>query len=130
MAAEPGADRLEFIKTGEVEMSASTQGSPRVRYQDIKPYDTPAQLDDLHGPRAGRLVLPLNVYWGPKRDIDLDSEPDVVKAYQAAIREGRVVDQVELLNRDLLVEIWPELMLPVRVRDLWENRFPELAAMA
>lgn len=54
--------------------------------------------------------------------------PVNVKAYQATLREGRVVDQVGILNKDLLVQIWPALMLPVRVRELWENRFPELAA--
>lgn len=63
-----------------------------------------------------------------KRVFYRDTEGGRVMAYQAALNEGRTVDQVELLNRDLLIEIWPELMLPVRVRTLWEGRFPELAA--
>jgi hypothetical protein len=109
-------------------VSASVRGSPRVRYRDIKPYDAPARLEELRGPPAGRIVLPINVYWGPNSEVDLDSESDVVKAYQATLREGRVVDQVGILNKDLLVQIWPALMLPVRLRELWENRFPELAA--
>ena len=111
-------------------MRATQQRSDRVFYRDIKPYDAPERLDDLHGPHGGRLELPLNVYWGPEATVDLDSLGGVVKAYQATLREGRVVDQVEVLNRDRLIEIWPELMLPIRVRDLWENRFPELAATA
>lgn len=36
----------------------------RVRYQDVVPYDTPASLDALHGPAAGRLELPITVHWG------------------------------------------------------------------
>lgn len=111
-------------------LDVSPPGSARVFYRDVKPYDAPKQLGDLHGPRSGSIVLPLNVYWGPKSDVNLDSESDVVKAYQATLREGRVVDQVKLLNRDLLIEIWPELLLPVRVRELWENRFPELTSAA
>ena len=111
-------------------MSAQSQGDTRVFYRDIKPYDVPSRLDDLHGPRSGRMELPLNVYWGPQATVDLDTLSGVVKAYQAALREGRVVDQVELLNRDLLVEVWSELLLPDRVRDLWESRFPELTAAA
>jgi hypothetical protein len=105
-------------------------GEARVFYRDLKPYDVPDRLDDLRGPNDGRMELPLNVYWGPEAIVDLDTPGGVVKAYQAALREGRVADQVELLNRDLLVKIWPELLLPVRLRDLWESRFPELAVAA
>lgn len=102
----------------------------RVFYRDIKPYDVPARLEDLRGPDGGQMTLPVNVYWGPWSVVDLDIRSDVVKAYQATLREGRVVDQVALLNRDLLVRIWPELMLPARVRELWESRFPELSIAA
>ena len=103
-------------------------GDTRVFYRDIKPYDAPAQLDELHGPRSGLMELPLNVYWGPEATVDLGTEGGIVKAYQATLREGRVIDQLGLLNRDLLIEIWPKLLLPSRVRELWETRFPELAA--
>lgn len=73
------------------------------------------------------MTLPINVYWGPWSVVDLGIRSDVVKAYQATLREGRVVDQVALLNRHLLVKIWPELMLAARVRLLWESKFPELS---
>ncbi len=109
---------------------AAAQGDTRVFYRDIKPYDAPARLDELHGPRGGRMELPVNVYWGPPYTFDLANESDVVEAYQATLREGRVVDQMEVLNRDLLIRIWPELVLPLRVRELWEKRFPELATAA
>ncbi|MES2093195.1 MAG: hypothetical protein V4531_05210 [Actinomycetota bacterium] len=49
-------------------------------------------------------------------------------AYRATIQEGRTDDQVQILHRDLLIRIWPELMMPPRVRQLWEGRFPELTA--
>jgi hypothetical protein len=109
-------------------LNDSTQpgSEPRVFYRDTKPYDVPAFLDHLRGPSVGVMRLPINVYWGPWATVDLGIQSDVIKAYQATIREGRVVDQVALLNRDLLVKIWPELMLPARVRNLWESRFPEL----
>lgn len=102
------------------------QGDTRVFYRDTKPYSAPKSLDELRGPRSGRMELPVNVYWGPQAVVDLDSVSGVVKAYQATLREGRVVDQVDLLNRELLLQVWSELMLPGRVRDLWETRFPEL----
>lgn len=108
-------------------MSATQGQDARVFYRDIKPYDAPTRLDELQGPRSGQLELPLNVYWGPAYTFDLANESDMVEVYEATLREGRAVDQMELLNRDVLVAIWPELVLPVRVRDLWEQRFPELA---
>lgn len=111
-------------------VSGMQQGSARVFYRDIKPYDAPASLDELHGPRTGQLVLPHHVHWGPRRGIDLGQEGDVLSAYQATISEGMVSDQVNILNRALLIEIWPDLVLSRRVRDLWESRFPELAAAA
>lgn len=97
-------------------------------YRDIKPYEAPSRLDELRGPHDGHMHLPITVYWGPDYTFDLANESDVVEAYQATLREGRSVDQIELLNKDLLVNVWPALLLPVRVRTLWEGRFPELAA--
>jgi hypothetical protein len=46
------------------------------------------------------------------------------------LAEGLVADQVEILNRERLIAVRPELMLPQRVRELWESRFPELRASA
>jgi hypothetical protein len=110
-------------------MSDTAPRDTRVFYRDIKPYDAPDQLEQLQGPRSGPVEVPINVYWGPRHTFNLDNESDVIETYQAALREGRVIDQEELLNHALLVEIWPELMLPVRVRELWEGRFPELSAI-
>jgi hypothetical protein len=108
-------------------MTDTAPRDTRVFYRDIKPYDVPDQLEQLQGPHSARIELPRNVYWGPEAVVDLDTEGGVMKAYQAALREGRVVDQVELLNRDLLIEVWGELMLPDRVREVWESGCPELA---
>ena len=117
-------------KVEEADVTVPAQGTTRVRFQDVKPYDAPASLDDLRGPRDGELVLPHHIHWGPRRDVNLSREGDVLTAYQATISEGMVADQVTILNRSLLLELWPELILSARVRSLWESRFPELAAMA
>lgn len=100
----------------------------RVLYQDIKPYDVAESLGTLHGPSSGVLTLPLDVYWGPGPDVDLDTLSGVGKAYQAILREGASDGQEALLNRDVLLRTWDELLLPVRERSLWESRFPELTA--
>jgi hypothetical protein len=77
----------------------SARGSTRVRFQDVKPQDAPASLDDLRGPRDGELVLPHHVRWGPRRDVNLSREGDVLTAYQATISEGMVADQVTIGDR-------------------------------
>ena len=35
-------------------------------------------------------------------------------------------DLEQVLNRDRLVAVWPELMLPLRVLEMWQSRFPAL----
>ena len=45
-------------------MTVPAQGTTRVRFQDVKPYDAPASLDDLRGLRDGELVLPHHVHLG------------------------------------------------------------------
>lgn len=48
--------------------------------------------------------------------------------YRVVITEGSLGDQTALLHPDVLVSIWDGLVLPERVRTLWENRFPVLRA--
>lgn len=104
-----------------------TAPADRVFFRDVKPYEAPDDLDQLRGPGSGLLELPGRVYWGPEPVVDLDVRDGSEKmAYQAAIAEGSADDQIMLLNRMLLVEMWPRLVLPRRVRELWETRFPEL----
>ncbi|WP_284987866.1 MULTISPECIES: transcriptional regulator [unclassified Arthrobacter] len=98
----------------------------RVLIQDVVPYEIPDSFNDLQGPADGLLTLPLHVYWGPVTVCDLSQPEDVIKAYQAVLRVGTRKDQANLLNGGLLCRIWPQLMLPVRCRKLWEGRFPHL----
>ncbi len=102
----------------------------RVLLQDILPYDLPPSLGSLRGPAIGMLSLPTWVHWGPQREADMSEDADVVAAYQAIVREGSSEVQEALLNRVVLVRVWDELRLPLRCRDLWENRFDVLAGTA
>ena len=68
------------------------------------------------------------MHWGPRHEFDLDILGQRRTAYRAIVREGTPGVQSELLNVGLLQELWPDLVLPDRCRDLWEERFPILAA--
>ncbi|WP_328294561.1 hypothetical protein OG218_17800 [Kineococcus sp. NBC_00420] len=100
--------------------------APRVRYQDVVPYDLPPSLNLLTGPSGGLLELPHSIHWGPSRSVNLDDPAELVWGYQAIVREGTALQQRELLDAATLSRVWPDLILPVRCRTLWENAFPVL----
>lgn len=112
-------------------MATDQPTDTRVFFRDVKPYHAPQRLEDLHGPAGGVVELSHSVLWAPGGGrVDLDEPGGVGLAYRAVLAEGTVADQVQLLNRDLLVAVWAELMLPRRVRELWETRFPELRRLS
>lgn len=98
----------------------------RVRFRDLKPYDVVASLDELRGPARGAISLPRWVRWQADGDVDVDDPGGLRMAYQALLSEGTAEVQTRLLNKLLLIAVWPELSLDSRVRDLWESRFVEL----
>ena len=105
--------------------SGATEG--RVYFRDVKPYAVVDALEQLDGPGGGVVELSHSVLWAPGGGrVDLDRPGELRMAYRAVLNEGTVEDLVQVLNRDRLVAVWPELLLPFRVRDLWESRFLEL----
>lgn len=100
---------------------------PRVLFADIVPYEVPRSLDALRGPAEGVLTLPLHLWWGPNSSFDLADRSELLTAYRAIVRDGRRVDQEELLDAGLLTEVWSHLRLPTRCRRTWEEAFPVLA---
>lgn len=99
----------------------------RVHFRDIKPYAVVDSLDQLQGPVGGVVELSHSVLWAPGGGrVDLDEPGGLGLAYRAVLNEGTVEDLVRVIHCDRLVAAWPELMLPFRVRELWESRFPEL----
>ncbi|RAX19070.1 transcriptional regulator [Actinomyces sp. Z5] len=114
-------------RTTHIEARGASGSSRRVLFGDVKPYAVPDSLDDLRGPASGSIDLPHALLWAPGGGhVDLDEDGGVNLAYRVAIAEGTVADQVAILNRDRLVSVWSELLLPRRARELWEVRFPQL----
>jgi hypothetical protein len=90
-----------------------------------------ADLDALRGPVAGVVELPLRLFWNPGRLFDL-GDPEALRwMYRTVLREAIREDElVSYLNGDMLVAVWPELMLPKGVRRAWEDRHPALRLAA
>ena len=95
-------------------------------YEATIPYAVPDSLDDLRGPVTGVVRVGPHIDTSPDPSYDLAQRGLAWSLYSAVIRAGTVVDQRTLLNRSLLFGLWDSLNLPVRCRQLWEARFPQL----
>jgi hypothetical protein len=101
----------------------------RLPYGERKPYAVAERLDDLRGPTSGVIRLPITLDWSGSPEKDLDSPGVLASVYTTVLNESFTVEPLNTwLNRDRLIELWPSLYLPPKVRRLWEERFPDLAA--
>jgi hypothetical protein len=98
-------------------------------YGDRKPYVVADDLGDLRGPTHGMVTLPHHLDWSGRASYDLDRPTRRASMYKVVLNEaGSVEDLRNWLDRHALMDVWPTLWLPPRLRELWETRFPELAA--
>lgn len=107
---------------------ATTDGAPHgSRYADQRPYAVMDSLVDLHGPTSGAVLLDRRLDWSGRTRYDLANPRRLASMYETVLREAtRPDDLVRWLHGPTLVRLWPDLMLPQQVRELWENRFPQL----
>jgi hypothetical protein len=94
----------------------------------MRPVIVPASLEDLHGPSAGTVELPVRLYWSAgSRRFDL-SDPDQAAALYDAVLDAASCpgDLSDYLNPGLLESTWPVLGMNRVKRDAWEARFPQL----
>jgi hypothetical protein len=100
-----------------------------VAYADRKPYVVADDLADLHGPTEGTVILPHHLDWSGRATYHLDRPARLATMYKTVLNEASTLQDLrDWLDRRVLVELWPTLWLPARLRGLWESRFPELAA--
>jgi hypothetical protein len=97
-------------------------------YGDRKPYIVADDLGDLRGPTEGTVTLPHHLDWSGRATYDLDRPARVASMYKAVLNEASTVEDLrDWLHEHVLIELWPTLWLPARLRGLWESKFPELA---
>jgi hypothetical protein len=114
-------------------MASSDQVTPDGRrYGDHRRYpDPPSRLADLTGPTEGLIELPITIDWGPKRVYDMGREAERRIVYERVLREAATPAEVaRYVNGAVLAAEWSQLFLPLRIRQAWERRFPELARAA
>ena len=108
---------------------AARPTADRFAYGDQKPYVVADDLGDLRGPTEGTVALPHHLDWSGRATYDLDRPARLASMYKAVLNDAsNVQDLRNWLDERVLIELWPTLWLPPRLRELWESRFPELAA--
>ena len=82
----------------------------------------PAVLDRLPIDRAlARVHLPLHLNWSqPGREFDLADRRQRSRVYEIVLREGTGQDIADYIDGALLVDLWPDLILPAAVRREWQ----------
>jgi hypothetical protein len=107
-----------------------TQGQQLPSRWASVPKRLPASLDALTGPAGGVVELPFDLAWSGDRNFDL-AKPDDRYLYYMTVLTAAITPEhfTQWLNADLLRSEWGRLVLPPRLRDIWQQRFPELAAV-
>jgi hypothetical protein len=107
---------------------AAAPPTDAMAYGDRKPYVVVDDLGDLSGPTEGMIVLPHHLDWSGRPTYDLARPARLASMYKAVLNEASTVQDLhDWLDKRVLIELWPTLWLPPRLRGLWESKFPELA---
>ncbi len=82
----------------------------------------PAVLPRLAVDRAlDRVRLPLHLNWSqPGREYDLSDRRQRARVYEIVLREGTGQDISDYVDGALLVDLWPDLILPAPLRGAWQ----------
>ena len=68
------------------------------------------------------VALPLHVNWStPGRRFQLADRAQRARVYEMVIREGNPEDVLAYIDGVLLVDLWPELVLPRAARAAWDT---------
>lgn len=92
----------------------------------------PSQLPRLPVAEALAVVaLPLHLNWSsPGRQFDLRDRAQRARVYEVVLREGGPEDIRAYVDGALLIDLWPELVLPREVRAAWAPVVENAVAVA
>jgi len=88
-----------------------------------RPYAVPSRLWRLPIGATFRVLTPgLHLWWsGPAPRLDLADRSDRSSAYELVLREGTPDDIAGVGDGALLVDAWPDLILPAELRQAWQH---------
>jgi transcriptional regulator with XRE-family HTH domain len=88
-----------------------------------RPFWVPSHLPRPPLRRAlATVALPLHLNWStPGARFDLRDRSERVLCYEIVLREGKPEDILAYVDGALLVDLWPELVLPRDIRVAWDQ---------
>ena len=82
-------------------------------------------------PTTGVVELPVRLDWSEQGHYDLTDARQRNLMYDRVIRESMRIEDLRVsLHGPTLSQVWRQLWLPRKVRELWESRFQSLARAA
>ncbi|WP_284984388.1 hypothetical protein [Arthrobacter sp. efr-133-TYG-118] len=107
--------------------AASTDVPARHTLPDSLVYVVPRALEELRGPAAGVVELPIHLDWGPDTRYRVEDHDSCSTLYQLTLQNSGSTEEISrIVNADRLTALWPSLRLAPRCRQEWENAFPQL----
>lgn len=101
---------------------------PRIAFTDFvdrrgRVHPVPDRLPRLPlGQAMATVELPLHLMWSSAwRSVHLSDRHERARLYEVVLREGRPEDVLAYLDGALLVDLWPELVLPRDLRNAWAS---------
>ena len=84
--------------------------------------EVPSRLPRLAPDRAfAEVELPLTLNWSdPGRIFRLAERRQRARVYEIVLREGAAGDILTYIDGALLVDLWPDLVLPREIRSAWQ----------
>jgi hypothetical protein len=91
----------------------------------------PSSLEDLKGPVAGKIELPLHVAWSGRRIYDVGNSEERLVLYALLLAEAQRTDLERILHRESLISMWPRLrrLLGPHARREWEQKLITTASL-
>jgi hypothetical protein len=83
----------------------------------------PSSLEDLKGPPAGTIEVPLHVAWSGRRVYDVGDADQRLVLYALLLAEAQREDLERFVHRESLISMWPRLrrLLGPHARREWER---------
>jgi hypothetical protein len=105
------------------------EGVPARQY--ARPVVVAAGLEFLTGPTTGVVLLPRHLDWSGHARYDLDSPGRIIDLYRTVLIEASTPEDLHAyMHAATLMRVWSYLWLPQAVREAWDERFPQLAALS
>ena len=115
-------DRAGFTLNAEPHVTFSEVVPPRGR-----PFFVADRLWRLPIKEAfAEVVLPLGLNWSqPGKSFALGDRRQRARCYEVVLREGMPSDLLSFVDGALLIDVWPELVLPREIRGAWQPTIHE-----